>query len=64
MPLYDYICECNSDKTEILVPYPERDEQVCAKCGAKLTRLVALPGAAIWKTDCPTWSGQREKANG
>ena len=56
MPIHDYKCPVCEAEEERLVCCKHRDTQVCFFCGAKLIRLVSLPGPAIWSCNCPTSS--------
>lgn len=41
-PMYEYHCQGCGNQEDKLLPFEKRDSPSCAKCGAKLTRLVSL----------------------
>ena len=39
MPIYEYLCQKCGHKFEVLTTMDKRDEAVCEKCGAKVSRV-------------------------
>lgn len=51
MPTYDYDCEACGDTYDLLVPYAEREEQVCPVCAGPVTRQ--FPSRMVLKASFP-----------
>jgi putative FmdB family regulatory protein len=57
MPIYEYTCPDCRTQEELLVPFEERNQQVCSECSRIMVRIISKPGNASWSCSCPTSSG-------